>query len=259
MKGRLHFLPPSTLHKKYYHIHRLFYQTIEIVPIDISAIRIMQNSKNYESISQAITIFDRCISYSSFTNTHPTKGHGKLISKLIAAEISGINDGIDEYVVNTFHAFAQYKTEIMINVADVMNNLEDKHLINDILCSPEISEWPPVDTEFETRSDNKNLIQPQLIKIFPNAKVINLVMNANDKHENIYTISFDHLLTIIVGTPVEKVEVVIYWTEKDGICWLKALWNLYGQKIRELCNETGYSITYGAYDGYETLEIYKIA
>ena len=41
-------------------------------------------------------------------NTNSTTKYGKIISKLIKAEITGINDGFDDYVVNTFHAFHLY-------------------------------------------------------------------------------------------------------------------------------------------------------
>ena len=70
-----------------------------------------------------------------------TKKYGELISKLIDAEITRINNGIDDYVIDTFHAFVKSKKKIVIDVVSLMSQVDDKQFINNIVIDPEIMEW----------------------------------------------------------------------------------------------------------------------
>ena len=72
-------------------------------PLNISSIRIVSSSIHYdESLISAITVFDSCISGgTSIPNCDSSKNYGKIISKLMEVQLTGINDGIDEYIVKT--------------------------------------------------------------------------------------------------------------------------------------------------------------
>lgn len=56
---------------------------------------------------------------------------------------------------------------------------EDKRLINQVLISPEVTEWKPNDSGFTRREgkDQTNLFNPELLKVFPNVKRIRMRMD----------------------------------------------------------------------------------
>ena len=67
----------------------------------------METANNYERITKGITIFDACTSgQSEIPRSDPTEKYGKVLSKLIDADIKQIYDGIDDYITDTFHTFA---------------------------------------------------------------------------------------------------------------------------------------------------------
>lgn len=99
---------------------------------------------NYGSIMKVITIFNQCIDVKAgIPKADAESKYGKIISKLIEVEMTGINDGIDDYVVDTFHAFVLSKKEIGYNMEGRMQRVKDEELLNLILVSPvnEFMEW----------------------------------------------------------------------------------------------------------------------
>ena len=75
----------------------------------------MATAKNYGTITKAITAFDACIS-GMYSESDASKKYGKTISKLINAEMTGERNGIDDYIMDTFHTFVQNKKEIKIDM-----------------------------------------------------------------------------------------------------------------------------------------------
>ena len=82
--------------------------------------------------------------------TPTSRKYGKFVSKLVEFEINGAKQGIDHYIIDTFHLFAQTQKEIDINVESIM----DKMLLNNILVNPERSTWKPDDSGFIRRVQN---------------------------------------------------------------------------------------------------------
>ena len=129
-----------------------------------------------------------------------------------------------------------------------MKYVKDKVLLNNIFISSETekSEWKDGESEFIRRqeTDTTNLFQPRLIKIFAHAEKIMMAMNEDDKHENIYTLSLIALLSLIDGTTIKNIGIQYYWGEDEGTSWIKRLWELYGEPIRNRYEEKGYTIKY---------------
>ena len=162
---------------------------------------------NYGIITKAITVFDACISDKvEIPKADATKKYVEIVSKLIHAELSGKSDGIDQYILDSFHAFVQNKEKIETYVADVMKCVDDGKMQKNILITPEVSEWQPDSTEFVGRNetDDSNLLNPILFKLCKNVKSIKMVMNNYFKHGQIYTFSPYALLSIIQGTSIES-------------------------------------------------------
>ena len=223
-------------------------------PLLVSSIRVLETSSNYETFSRAITVFDACLEWgqTSIPSADPDKKYGLVLKKLIDAEISGEKDGIDEYILKSFHAFTQKKKQLNINVSEVMKSIEDEHLIKNIFFGTEKIKWKSGKTEFVRRSetDKTNLFHSKLIQLFSNCVEINMMINSNDfdlfdEGRDICPISFIALLSIIEGTKVTKIHISIYWGRDDeGESWLDALWEGHGREIMRKYQETGYSIEY---------------
>ena len=223
-------------------------------PLNISSIRIIGECKNYGDITKAITAFDACISgESDIPNTDATKEYGKALSKLITAELTGRNDGVDDYILKTFHALLQNKNKIEINVVKVMEYIQDKELLKCVLVTPEISEWKYGESDLIRReeTDRSNLFNPQLIQLCNNVERIDFYMNDYDNHDKIYTVSLIALLSIIEGTQIRKVIMRLYWKKEEGISWMNSLWDLHEQEIKTKYKGKGYNITYKFHEEYE--------
>ena len=183
---------------------RLFFQSV-LNPLNISSIRILETCKNYEDVAKSITIFDACISgEAQIPIADPTNKCGKVLSKLIDAEITVGSDGLDQYIKDTFHVFAQNKREINMMVDFVAKQVKDEELLHNVLCKPEVSEWEYNGTDVVQRepTDLKNLMNPKFVKLFPNLQEISMNINEITNQTNIYTISLIGLLTIIGSTQV---------------------------------------------------------
>lgn len=207
----------------------------------------MKTSKNYGAIAKAITTFDACVSGNpNIPNAGSTSKYGRIISKLIEAETTGIHDGIDDYIMNTFHAFVLNKKEIHFSHHYVMKYVKDKVLLNNILVSPKESYYKDGETEFIRReaTDRTNLFQSRLIKLFKNATSMRLGMNGLYDHENMYTLSLIALLDLLDGTEIKEILITWRWKEEEGVSWIETLWNSFGGEITAKYEEKGYKIEY---------------
>ena len=180
--------------------------------------------------------------------------YGKIVSKLIDAKITGNNDGIDDYICDTFKTYTQNKKKIEIYIHEVLKMHKDKDFINSILVEPKESEWPSDQSEFIRRdeTDKTNLVNPRLIEAFDNLEEIKMMMNPQEVPDeyyycyNIYTFSLLALLSIIEGTGIKTVVMTI---QTDGNAktesWFKALWRLYSEEIIEKYQDKNYEIQLG--------------
>lgn len=220
----------------------------------------METSKNYEDIIKALTVFDACLSeVNNIPKAPSTKKYGKLISKLINAEITGTDHGIDEYIMQIFHAFVRNKKKICVRIRNVVQQVEDQQMINNVIINPEMSKWNENDTKSCRRTNRSNIIQPQIIELFANTKQLDFILNdPREPHENIYTISVTDLIAIIESTSIEKVKMTIVWNQEEGESWLKVLDNLYGQELHDVCKEKGFTIKYEIGGTIERLTISKL-
>ena len=98
-------------------------------PLNISSLRIMETSKNYGNITKAITSFDACLNRRGIPIEDDNNKFGKTIPKLIEAEITGIRNGIDDYVANTFHAVVLNETWITLDIQRIIEVVKDKELL----------------------------------------------------------------------------------------------------------------------------------
>ena len=211
-------------------------------------------------MAKSITVIDACISgRAGIPETDPSKEYGKILSKLISAEMTGDRNGMDQYIMNTFHAFAQNTMEIRILTEFVVENVKDKELLNNILCHPEVSEWKYGETDLIWRepTDFTNLINPKLITLFNNVQVINMTINEYQNHDNVYMISLIGLLSIIESSSIKKVMINMYW--QSGISWLRALWESSSSEIIRRYKSVGFDIRFKEVNiGYEKIVIDKL-
>lgn len=235
---------------------------MDLQPLNISALRIIKTATNYGKITKAITAFDACVSGGAeIPNTDPKKKYGKILSRLIEIETGATNvkEGFDDYVIKSFHTFVLNKNDLILMIGFVVQDVEDKQLLDKILISPKISKWEDGETEFIRReeTDRTNLFQPGLIDIFSNVEDIDLYMNDFADHTNNYTISLIALLSIIDGTQISRVMIVYYWTNEEGLSWIESLWQLHGESIRTKYKAKGYSIAYEDDDRHNNVIIEK--
>ena len=217
----------------------------------MSSMMIMETGNNYQTITKALTIFDACTAGSTWIPCAEEGGkYGKTVSMLIKGKIREKKAGIDQYILNTFQSFINNKKEININIEGIMENIKDKELLNNILVKTEeeeVSKWVYGSTEFILReeTDKTNLLHPQLIKLFTNAKEISMTMNQSwPDHKNIYTFSLLGLLSIIQGTRIKKVTMSIDWRKEYGVSWFKAVWNSVSEEMMKKYHEKEFDIKY---------------
>ena len=243
-----------------HNIYRLFFQHDLFKPLNISSVRIIKTASNYGSVSEAITAFDACISgQTKIRNNDASQKYGVVIAKLIEAELTGNYDGIDDYIIKTFHAFTEGRKKIEIKIPDLVDAINDKKLLNNVIVDPEMIEFKNGETEFIRRSemDNTNLLNPKLVKLFRNCEEIKMWMNKY-KENNIYTFSLMALLSIIQDSLIRRLELVIWWKEfeDDGetkckeLSWIDVLWQSSSEEIVQKYKEKGFDIKYDEFSAF---------
>lgn len=204
---------------------------------------------------------DMCLSIKSIPKAPVIKKYGKLISKLIDCETRGINHGIAQYIIDTFHLFVTNKRgNIWISITDLVKTVEDKKLLDNILISPTVTEWNNGDSGFIRRSasDKTNLFNPVLIKLFKNVKSITMQMSNIKDRQHVYTVSLMALLSIIHGSTVKHVRIMVSWSRWESApSWLRVLWESHSKELIEEYQSKQYQIQNERLINEEAVNIYK--
>ena len=141
------------------------------LPLNINSIKVMETSSNLESVISAITALDILI---SDNDPPPTYNHGKTLSSLFNYLLNEkLDKKFNKYIYNTFKLFTASKQEIYIDLyeLDDYNKNDDGKLVH--LLVHELKAFD-IFEEHEFRTDNVNLLRPQLFSIFPNIKYISI-------------------------------------------------------------------------------------
>ena len=177
--------------------------------INIEAIWLIKESKQFDEITKAVTYLDGMLSGSRILRTvkvtHDQVSTLKsVIDHALGKEIMTTHH---DYIYSAFHCFVQHKTEIYLNYQN-MRTYNGEML--DVVMHP--MEWNEGDTSHSHLSrakqkreegDFTNLFRSELLQIFHNVKILRI-----NTYDNRYILSLLSLLSLIETTKVEKVILI---------------------------------------------------
>ena len=137
------------------------------------------------------------------------------------------------FIVDCFHAFAENKKQIVLNVYVLsfgnakINNL----LIHSLECRENNEESKRV------VDDLNNVVRAELFALFPNVRKL-IIQSTYGSYS--YSLSLLALLNEICRTNLD--EIVITSTEWKGHCWIKSVWNSDEQMLEKEYAAKGYEI-----------------
>ena len=221
-------------------IHRLFmggYYRIHII-----SVRLISNSKNYESVMKSLSCLDAMMSGGIDSNYWKsiTDSHIQIIKHLM--ESHGETEKkhlLDQYIYQTFDCFIRSKHEIEVNALSLSNKKANKKMVNLMMHPMERREYG----EYKGRDkyEMTNLIKREFLSVFTSINKIFLDMRYN-------TISLYSLLRVIEGLPLETVIVQLgYQYEYDKF---KEIY-LISTELEEKYNTANFDISLKENTGYD--------
>ena len=181
------------------------------------SIRIIEDRSNLQEQIEAITIFDEMLTHINPPKISEDNGYTSIIKDIIQSTKDKDNR-FHPYIHDTFKCFVDNKKFVNVNINFLMLNVKDKELLQLIVPLPkevtrkeyesDISFW--IDKE-----NQENIINADTIELFENLKTIHIDTNWY------YPFSLVSLLSIIKGTSIEKVIIIIgsgYQQLFDSLC-----------------------------------------
>ena len=208
-------------------IYRLFYGN-DKHPINITSIRMIESSLNFEYLVGAMTALDNCISNQIRNEVSASHKYGEKLSVLFNYIINGkLEKKWNKYVYDTFHCFTRNKQIIHISVGALKLLVKDKDLLNLICYKLDDNNFEIIDEENLT-----NLIRPHLFKIFENV-------------QEIYVETFDYglylfgLLSIIKNTKIKKATITATTPS-----WINNIWSSHEQQIVDKFDASNFDVQF---------------
>lgn len=226
----------------------------DLVPMNITSIRIIETGTNYQEIIEAFTLFDNIITSGEYVNLsvineNMPESYWKRLIVIMDHFLNVESEKIfDSFIYDTWRLFLKKKIEIKINMAELddhQQNHIDASFLNVIFNGAGFKKYEyneQVNEEidyFIIPSDDTNIIK---FDIFPNLQEINITF-AQDNDEY-WPFSLSQLLLILRQTKVEKVKIKTnILLGVDLKSWIKWLWHNNSSLIAQYQNE-GYSIKF---------------
>eukprot|EP01084_Bolivina_argentea_P186755 321814_1 len=138
--------------------------------IQIESVCMMATSENFQQFFRALFVFDKMISSNYIFNKLDapmiTDEDTELLKGLIKQKLEDVKgkNRYPRYICNTFDAFINHKSQIVVNLYNIHNYFSK---ISDLIMQPATS----------------NLFKPILLKLFKNIKTI-IIQTTEQTHEN---------------------------------------------------------------------------
>eukprot|EP01084_Bolivina_argentea_P293722 505236_1 len=215
--------------------------------IRMVSVRIVDTAKNYEEFFTAFHAFDYIVSTGGINDETLKNKYIKIVKNCIDYMIGQSNNNFDTYVNDTFYLFCIKKTQVVINLHNLCCGLSKSakletltnYLVTSVMEEEEIYD--------ETECTNRNMVNKQLFKIFPNVQEI--IIYAGEKnykryHRKTYSFSLQLFLDVIEQQKSwNKISIKAYhhmsYGKSVSSSWLK---DYFTTTIKQAFNEKNINI-----------------
>ena len=160
-----------------YALYRLFFGGH--TALHITSIRIIEERANLENVVKILTILDNVIS-GMRVDVETDEGHGATLQALFDSVLndrmvgrSGVNQ---QYILDTFECFRKNKEHLRFDMHTLDYAVKDR-IFTDLLFDSLDYFWRIHETNDQilVENDIKNLLNSQMLKIFPNVTKIEII------------------------------------------------------------------------------------
>lgn len=231
---------------------RLFIGFEDMRRLRIASIRIVNTNKNHAMLCNSLYVLDVALSSTPDPKQLPCKKNIQIVSSLLSCKLNldGIKEqDIDEYIWNCFNLYLLNKENIVIQMKH-FSKYNIPFLFYDIRPTKSWTYSEEIDRSYDEYMDNYegfkslNLIHPNMLKLFHNVKLIDIVAGSN--YKEMYEFDIYSLLLVIIESHKINVKYHIQahrYTQYHGDqdTWLA---DCLTPSILSLCHDNGIRIRY---------------
>jgi len=192
-------------------------------------LRVIETQTNYQSIIQAITLFDNVISDNIWNEkSRSFLNKSRLILEHLLYGCHENKFNFDPFIYKTFEVFIRNKKQIKINMKDLDYCIKDKVFLqvifgSNVFVSKEKAE--AAGRDYFIPVNNENLFDNKFLQRLN--KVTSMeISGVQTKHTNKYwSFSLINLLSLIEDTKIENIKISTTYLKKGANSWLSYLFD----------------------------------
>lgn len=213
-------------------------------PIKLESVKIVQTSRSYHKVLEALWLLYSTISDCMF-DEHDTIAKIpdktiKLMGKLLDTDKL---PSFDPYIISMVRSYIRRKDKIIINMHGIS---PVKKEIAGLIIKGELKSLQTRDLGWnpETLSSSEmNLISPNIVSLFPNATMISVKTRATDKLSHPFNMFYLDIISKISKCKVIQVQQTISAKDK-GTSWLYKVWKSYQQELTMKYKEHNFNVSF---------------